>query len=242
LAVARSEIALKVPSQVREGIGLPAWGRGLPEGGSVELAVAPGQLLAVQTAVAGHKTAEPPGGLHIMGHHGSLLGRVEADQAFGGPPTGEEVAHPSVPEDSVDEVLAQARVVQPALLLDRQSGHRLDERLREYPPRRPRGPLEAFIPHADAFEAAARGALLEHEAREVPLTQLADDRGGPAPHGGGVIGARRPEQTDPIAPPDESDGLARSSESDPDLGTDRDQPDVRASSSSRNAFRLCPAS
>ena len=176
--------------------------------------------------MAGHKTAEPPGGLHIVGHHGRFLGRVEADQAFGGPPTGEEVAHPGVPEDPVDEVLAQARVVQPALLLDRQPGHGVDERLGEYAPPRPRWPLDAFVPHADAFEAAARRALFEHEAREAPLTQLADDRGRPAPHGIGVIDAPRPDETDPIAPSHESNGLARNPESDADLGADRHEPDV----------------
>ena len=98
----------------------------------MEVAVASGQVLGLELAVAGHKAAEPPGGLDIVRQHGRLLGRVEADQAFGGPRNGKEVAHPGVPEDPVDEVLAQAWVVQPALILDRQRGHRLDERLGEY--------------------------------------------------------------------------------------------------------------
>lgn len=211
---------------MREGIGLPAWGRGLCEGGAMELAVAPGHLLGLDMALAGHKAAEPMGGVDVVCQHGRLLGRVVADQAVGGPPAGEEVAHPGMPEDPVDEVFAQAWVVQPALLLDRQCGHRVDERLGEYAARRPRWPLEAFVPDADAFEAAARRALLEHEAREVPVAQHVRDLAGAAPHGIGVIGAGRSEDADPVAPPHESDGLARNSESDADLGTDRDEPDV----------------
>jgi hypothetical protein len=95
----------------------------------MERAIAPSQLLGLEPAVAGHETAERAGGLRIVRQHGRLLGRVEADQASGGPPTGKEVPHPGMPEHPVGEVLAQAGVVQPTLFLDRRPWHRLDEHL-----------------------------------------------------------------------------------------------------------------
>ena len=121
---------------------------------------------------AAHQPAEPPVGVGVVGQQRQLVGGVEGHQRPAGVPRGQQRLPAGVAEDPLDEALAQERVVEPPLLLDRQER----QPRREHPGEGP-GPVAPGRPaprpvDPDPLQAAGGRVLLDHEAGEVEGREL----------------------------------------------------------------------
>src|SRR5262249_11135387 len=160
------------------------------------------------------------------------------DEPAAGRPGGEEPPPAPVREQALDEVLAQPRVAQAPLVLDREQRQPLHEDARERadagPPRR--------APHPHALHAAARRVLLEHVAVEVEPRQLVGAPPGEARHRLGVVApAARCEETRRARVALEPDRLARDAETELHLGAHRHPLDPAPERVDEERVALVPA-
>ena len=92
----------------------------------------------------------------------------------------------SIRKHPLDEVLAQAGIVEPPFLFDRQPRKARHQGVRKQPASGFQGhPARAV--HLDAFEAAGGRVLLQHEATELGIGQLLEPAARVAAHAGRLI-------------------------------------------------------
>jgi hypothetical protein len=157
-------------------------------------------------------------------HQGQLVRGVKGYQRAGRPSAAEQRAHPMVREDSLDEILAQTRVVQPPLFFNRQIGKAAYQRLCEQAApcahRHPRAPIDTH-----PFHPAARRIFLQHVARQILALERRRAPFGIRIHRFGQVSAafigNHPHRA--IIAADQAQALARDTEADIDFGADRDE-------------------
>src|SRR4029077_367831 len=155
-----------------------------------------------------------------------LVPLVEAHQGGARPPLPLRRAPAVMDEDPGDEVLAQTRIVQPPLLLDREIGQARRQRRGEEAAPLLRGGAGSGI-DLDPLQAAARRILLEHIAVELHPGQRLGPPPGPFAHRSGIILSRaRHDEAHLAAPPLQPDRRPRGAHPQLHLGTDRHPVDV----------------
>ena len=105
-----------------QGVGVPGARGRLADGAHQLVLVAPGQLRPGNPLGIRHQPAELAIALNGVRHQRELVGGVKADEMSDGPPAREEGPDAPIHEDTVEEVLTQSGIVQPALLLDGKIG------------------------------------------------------------------------------------------------------------------------
>jgi len=123
-----------------------------------------------------------------MRHQLELVGGVEGDDVAQPPGALEQIAQAAVGEHALDEVLAQRRIVQPPLFLDRQPGHGFEQRLGEESAAVAHGRSAGAV-HPYALHPTARRVLLQHVAAEILLLELLDAAPDVGSHRPGVVAA-----------------------------------------------------
>jgi hypothetical protein len=95
---------------------------------------------------------------------------MKADQIAHGPPRREQPAQPPVGKHPLDEVVAEARIGEPALFLDGQVRIRVDECCSEHSAA---AAIRRAVTVVDLhpLQPTARRVLLEDEAREIFIAQ-----------------------------------------------------------------------
>ena len=111
------------------------------------------ELLPSDRRARCHQAAETLIRLRHMGHQCEFVGGVESYDGPYRPACGEEDPEPPIRKDALDEVLAQCRIVQPALFLNRKERKAGNQGAGKQPAARPHGHPGGAV-HLDALEPA----------------------------------------------------------------------------------------
>ena len=166
---------------------------------------------------------------------------VKTDQCANRPASCKEILQPTIGEDSLDEVLTQPWIRQPAFFLDRQAWKPLEERGRKQSTALPLGHpcgAEDF----DPLHSAAGRVLLEDVAAEILARQLLEAPVRPGVHVVGVIDARaRRDHPETARGSHEPERFAGRTKSQLDLGADGNPVDEGTKNVGQEAVALVPA-
>jgi hypothetical protein len=221
------EDLLEVAQDVLEHVHVLLGGGDLPQAGHVDLLILLGELSTGSPLGVGDQLAQAAVPGPVVGHEQELLAGVEADQVSHRPAPLEHRPEAPVSEQALEEVLAQARVVEPAVLLGGEVGEPLQQGGGEQAPPGLAAHAGLLRVDLDPLHAARGGVALEDVAPQVQGLERLHALLGEPGHAGGVVRARLGgDQADRVVlAVHEADRLARDPHADLDLRAHGDELD-----------------